>query len=80
MKNLTITLDEKTAHWARIRAAQQNISVSKMLGQVLQELRDLEDQRGVAADRFFSRPTTALQSTDKPYPDRDSLYDRSILR
>jgi len=80
MKNLTITLDEETAHWARVRAAKQNTSVSKMLGQVLQELRELEDQRSTAAERFFSRPTKTLQQADKPYPDRDSLYDRSILR
>ena len=80
MKNLTITLDEETARWARIEAARQNTSVSRMLGQVLQEMRDMEEQRHTAAERFLGRPVRALRNTDTPYPDRESLYDRPIFR
>ncbi|NKI36447.1 hypothetical protein HFP89_14850 [Wenzhouxiangella sp. XN79A] len=80
MKNVTITLDEETARWARIQAARRNTSVSRMLGEVLQEMRDLEEQRGTAAERFLGRPTGPLRETDMPYPDRESLYDRPLLR
>ena len=80
MKNLTITLDEETALWARIQAARQNTSVSRMLGEVLQEMRDMEEQRDTAAERFLERPTRALRDNDAPYPDRESLYDRPLLR
>jgi hypothetical protein len=80
MKNITITLDEETARWARIQAAKLNSSVSRMLGKVLQEMRDMEDQRQTAADRFLGRPTRALRASDTPYPDRESLYDRPLLR
>jgi len=80
MKNLTITLDEETALWARIQAARQNTSVSRMLGQVLQEMRAMEEQRDTAAARFLGRPTRPLRDTDAPYPDRESLYDRPLLR
>ncbi len=80
MKNLTITLDEETARWARIQAARQNTSVSRMLGEVLQEMRDLDEQRHTAAERFLTRPAHALRDTDTPYPDRESLYDRPLLR
>ena len=39
MKNVTITLDEKVARWARIRAAELNTSVSRLLGGMLERLR-----------------------------------------
>lgn len=80
MKNLTITLDEETARWARVQAARQNTSVSRMLGEVLQEMRAMEEQRDTAAERFLGRPTRPLRDTDTPYPDRESLYDRPLLR
>jgi hypothetical protein len=35
MKNITITLDEETAAWARVYAAQRNMSLSRYVGEVL---------------------------------------------
>jgi hypothetical protein len=37
MKNVTITLDEKTAAWARQHAARRNISLSRFVGELLHE-------------------------------------------
>ena len=37
MKNVTITLDDEVAHWARIRAAEKNTSVSRLVGNLLKE-------------------------------------------
>ncbi|HEX9277481.1 MAG TPA: DUF6364 family protein, partial [Casimicrobiaceae bacterium] len=37
MKTLTITLDEKTAAWARVYAAKHNMSVSRLVGEILQQ-------------------------------------------
>jgi hypothetical protein len=37
MKNVTITLDEEVARWARIRAAELETSVSRLVGQMLKE-------------------------------------------
>ena len=37
MKNVTITLDEEVARWARIIAAEQNTSVSRLVGEMLRE-------------------------------------------
>ena len=37
MKNVTITLDEEVARWARIMAAEQNTSVSRLVGELLRE-------------------------------------------
>ena len=35
MKNVTITLDEKVAHWARVEAAKSGMSLSRWIGTVL---------------------------------------------
>jgi plasmid stability protein len=37
MKNVTITLDEEVARWARILAAEHNKSVSRLVGEMLRE-------------------------------------------
>ena len=37
MKNITITLDERTASWARVYAAERGKSISRLLGEILQE-------------------------------------------
>jgi hypothetical protein len=37
MKNVTITLDEKVARWARIRAAEEETSLSRLVGEMLRD-------------------------------------------
>jgi predicted HicB family RNase H-like nuclease len=44
MKKMTITLDEETAAWARVRAAEQRMSLSRFVGELLREhLRQLRE-------------------------------------
>jgi hypothetical protein len=80
MKNVTITLDEETARWARIEAARQGTSVSRLVGRLLRERREQETERLVALERFMQRPVKALKAEDGTYPDREALYDRPVLR
>lgn len=35
MKNVTVTLDERTVAWARVYAARRNMSLSRFLGELL---------------------------------------------
>ena len=35
MKNVTITLDEKAAAWARVRAAERSMSLSRYVGEMI---------------------------------------------
>ena len=35
MKNVTITLDEHAAAWARVRAAERNLSLSRYVGEMI---------------------------------------------
>ncbi len=37
LKNVTVTLEEDVAQWARIEAARQDTSVSRLLGELLKE-------------------------------------------
>ena len=39
MKNVTITLDEDTAQWIRVQAANRATSVSRVVGEMLRERR-----------------------------------------
>jgi hypothetical protein len=38
LRNVTVTLEEDVAQWARIEAARRDTSVSRLLGMILKEL------------------------------------------
>ncbi len=78
MKNVTITLDEDVAQWARVFAAKNNTSVSQLLGQILKEKMAQENEYEVAMDRYLSRRFT-VRSKVRP-PKREELYDRNRIR
>jgi hypothetical protein len=78
MKNVTITLDEDVAQWARVFAAKNNTSVSQLLGQILKEKMAQENEYEVAMDRYLSRRST-VRSKVRP-PKREELYDRNRIR
>ena len=80
MKSITIILDEKTANWARIYAARQGKSVSRLLGELLQErLRGVRDYNA-AMRRHHSRKPFEFDWADSGKPARDELHDRNGLR
>jgi hypothetical protein len=80
MKNITITLDERTAAWARIYAAQRGKSVSRLLGEILQErMREVRDYND-AMRRYLSKKPCKFQWADGSRPTRDELHDRANLR
>lgn len=80
MKNLTITLDEETARLARIRAAKRDMSVSRYIGEILRkELRHDEDYEA-AYRAWRAQKPFPLKGPPEPYPKREELYDRPVLR
>jgi hypothetical protein len=52
LKNVTITLSEEAAHWARRKAADENISVSKLIGRILEEQMRRGDEYWRAYERW----------------------------
>lgn len=76
MKNVTITLDEKVARWARIRAAQKDMSLSRLISELLQEKMTEEDTYNRAMQSYLSQPPLKLKEEGQTYPRREDLYGR----
>ncbi len=80
MKNVTITLDEEVARWARIRAAERNTSVSRLLGEMLERLMLEEQHYHAAMKQYLSGESRVLNEVEVEYPKRDELHERDDLR
>jgi hypothetical protein len=80
MKNVTITLDEDTAAWARVEAARADKSLSRFIGEMLQERMRKNDAYEAAMRSWLARKPTQLRADGERWPTRDELYDRPILR
>jgi len=79
MKNVTVTLEEEVALWVRVRAAEQNQSVSRYLGDMLRKQMTEENTYEEAMDRFLSRKPSRITDSDS-YPARETLYERPGVR
>ena len=80
MKNVTITLDEETAAWARVHAARLNISVSRMVGALLQRHMREHGEYDRAMPRFLPRKPVKRKPAGARYAPRDELHERQRLR
>jgi hypothetical protein len=79
MRNVTISMDEELARWARVEAARRDTSVSQMLAGLLRSLM-LESQAYEAAEeQYLGRDAQGWQHGG-PYPGREELHDRAGLR
>ncbi len=75
MKNVTITLDETVARWVRARAAEENRSVSRIVGEILLRHMMDEEQYGLAMQHFLAVRPRALKHRGA-YPKREELRER----
>lgn len=83
MPNLTITTDEATLQRLRVEAASRNISVSRLVGDLVKEKLAADDAYARAMTDFFSRgPYIEAQSREdgRAWPSCHELYDRKALR
>ena len=80
MKNVTITLDTKTAAWARVYAARHNLSLSRFVGELLRERMQESREYEEAMRRYLASPLTALSGPRQRYPSREVLHERAGLR
>lgn len=80
MKNVTITLDEEVARWARIMAAKKDTSVSRLVGEMLREKMIEEQNYQLAMQHYLSQPPKMLRTPGEKLPARETLYDRKSLR
>jgi plasmid stability protein len=80
MKNVTITLDEEVARWARVRAAESNTSVSRLVGELLRQHMKEEQAYDAAMKRYLRRKPRMLKKRGETYPAREELHDRARVR
>lgn len=81
LKNITITLDEQTAAWARVHAAEQDMSLSRFVGELLRKHMRESREYQEAMSAYLSRgPFKALTGPPQPYPKREEFHDRAGLR
>jgi len=80
LKNVTVTLDEETARWARVEAARRETSVSRMLGDLLRRAMEGEEAYELAMERFFTQTPAAHRTDGRSLPTREELHDRAGLR
>jgi hypothetical protein len=76
MVNITITVPETVAKWARVWAARHNTSVSKLVGELLATRMDREKAYDAAMKRHLAKPPVRLRGPGERYPSRDGLHDR----
>jgi len=72
MKNVTVSMDDAVAEWARLEAARRNTSVSRLLGELLAEKMRHDDAYERALQDWQHRERT-WSSDGQPYPGRGVL-------
>lgn len=74
MKNVTITMEDKVADWARVEAARRNTSVSRLVGELLAEKMRHDDAYERAMREALEFKSWGV--SDGRYLTRDEMYSR----
>jgi hypothetical protein len=78
LRNITVTLEEEVARWARLEAAKQETSVSRLLGRILEERMTQQNQYRNSMRRALGRKP--FLKSKEPYLSREEAHDRARLR
>jgi hypothetical protein len=78
LRNVTITLEEAVARWARLEAARAETSVSRLLAGILKERMQEVDGYEAAMRRALARKP--FLRTNGRYLSREEVHDRPGLR
>jgi hypothetical protein len=78
LRNITITVDEDVARWARIEAAKEDTSVSRLVGEMLRQRMTKEESYAKAMKRALARKP--FLKSDGKYLTREEAHDRANLR
>jgi hypothetical protein len=80
LRNVTITLDEETAGWARVEAARRDVSLSRFIGEMIQDRIESQDAYEESRRRYFRQEAQAHRPPGQSYPTRDEAHARHRLR
>jgi len=78
LRNITVTLEEAVARWARMEAARHETSVSRLLGEILKERMQRTDEYRKAMRRALAREE--FPKKEGRYLSREEAHDRARLR
>ena len=79
MRNVTVTMEDSVADWARMEAARRNTSVSKLVGEMLAEKMRHDDAYERAMNEWLRRDLR-FTSDGSPYPKREEIYAERLDR
>lgn len=79
MKNVTVTMEDAVAEWARLEAARRNTSVSRLIGEMLAEKMRRDDAYERAMQDWLARDAS-FSSDGSPYPTREETYAERLDR
>ena len=65
LKNVTITLPEEVANWARVKAAEENTSVSRLVGRMLETQMRQSDDYSAAYRKWKELPAMVLDARNR---------------
>lgn len=78
LRNVTITLEEHVARWARLEAARRDTSVSRLLAGILKDhMREKNGYENAMRRALARKP---FLKTDGRYLSREEVHDRAGLR
>ena len=80
MKNISITLDEDTAVWARIYAARYNMSLSRFVGDLLHKTMQESQEYESSMRRYLAKAPVHLKAAGSTYPTREDVNERRRIR
>ena len=80
MEHITIALPEDLARWLRVKAAEDDRSVSRWIAELLEGRRRQEDEYDAAMERCLAIKPGKLEWPGGRRPTREELYDRPGLR
>ncbi len=76
MRNLTLTVDDDVAQWARVYAARQGRSVSRVVGEILRQKMLEEEGYQSAMQEYLAAEPVKLRGKPQRYPTRDEIHER----
>jgi hypothetical protein len=79
MKNVTVTMEDSVADWARMEAARRNTSVSRLVGELLAEKMRHDDAYVRAMNEWLQRDV-GFTSDGTGYLTRDEIYAERLDR
>ncbi len=78
MKNVTVTMEDHVADWARMEAARRNTSVSRLIGELLADKMRHDDAYERAMREVLEFKSMGTSTTS--YMSRDEANERNASR